>query len=161
MPGIELNPKRKFLTRTLPDNLHCYHSAKIKLAFTGFNPDIRLKQMDERYYITVREKNQNSTHLLEMSIDEQQFKSLWDKKIAPVIEKTRFFIPLPGTLSSELDVYEGKLAPLMLTLVTFASQAQAQSFSPPRWLGKEVSREGAYRGSNLALKLKNLEEREA
>lgn len=143
----------------LPDNLHCYPSARIKLAFTALSPDIRLKQLDERYFITVREKNANSQELLEMAIDEGQFKSLWEKKITPVIEKTRFYFPLSGALSAELDVYEGKLAPLMLTLVTFASKTQAQSFSSPRWLGKDVSGEGAYKGTNLALKLQKLEER--
>ena len=66
------------------------------------------------------------------------------------IEKTRYLIPYNDKLTIELDIFHGKLAPLMLAEVEFDSVEEANAFTPPDWFGEDVTNSSKYHNSNLS-----------
>ena len=69
-----------------------------------------------------------------------------------LIRKKRYMIPLNDSLTIELDVFEGDLAPLLLAEVEFPDEASALSFTPPEWFGTDVTFSSEYHNSTLSLK---------
>ena len=59
-------------------------------------------------------------------------------------------IPLSGSLTAEVDIFEGSLAPLVLAEVEFPDEKLAMSFSPPDWFGEDVTFSGQYHNSHLS-----------
>ena len=59
-------------------------------------------------------------------------------------------IPLTDVLTIELDVFEDKLAPLILAEVEFSDETEANSFVPPSWFGEDVTFSGKYHNSFLS-----------
>ncbi len=66
------------------------------------------------------------------------------------LQKTRYYIPLPGGLTAELDVFHGPLAGLVLVEVEFPDDAAQAGFTPPAWFGRGVSQERWSSNSKLA-----------
>ena len=88
---------------------------------------------------------------VELSISAEQAKALWPHTAGRRIEKIRHRVTRPelGDRVAEVDVYGGALSGLCTAEVEFESEADAGSFSPPGWLGREVTGDG--RWSNAAL----------
>ena len=51
----------------------------------------------------------------------------------------------------ELDVYEGDLGGLVTAEVEFPSEADAERFDPPPWLGRDVTGDDRFSTRRLAL----------
>lgn len=66
---------------------------------------------------------------------------------APLIDKTRYAIPVGGTLW-EVDEFAGDNAGLVLAEVELPSEDAA--FERPSWLGMEVTHDARYFNSNLS-----------
>jgi adenylate cyclase len=66
------------------------------------------------------------------------------------VEKTRYEIPASDGLLIELDVYAGQLEGLITAEVEFSSDAEAERFLAPDWLGREVTEDAAYKNRRLA-----------
>lgn len=66
------------------------------------------------------------------------------------IAKTRYYHPLPGGLTAEIDVFEGPLQGLVTAEVEFADEATRERFVPPDWFGRDVSQEVWSVNSQLA-----------
>jgi adenylate cyclase len=49
-----------------------------------------------------------------------------------------------------VDVFEGRLAGLVLAEIEFPSQAESRRFQPPAWLGEEVTGDDRYSNRRLA-----------
>ena len=49
-----------------------------------------------------------------------------------------------------VDIFEGKLAPLMLVEVEFNSVEDANNFLPPNWFGEDVTNSNKYHNSYLS-----------
>jgi CYTH domain-containing protein len=64
----------------------------------------------------------------------------------PLIEKTRHFVPYGGFMW-EVDVYEGALGGLILTEIEL--EHEDQTFTMPKWLGREVTDDPLYKTANL------------
>ena len=67
-----------------------------------------------------------------------------------IITKIRYEIPEKDNLTIELDIFEGRFAGLLLAEVEFSSEAEALSYTPPEWFGKDVTNDAAYHNSNMA-----------
>lgn len=65
------------------------------------------------------------------------------------LAKTRFYIPLPGGHTAELDVFRGPLEGLVMVEVEFRDDAARAAFVPPAWFGRDVSQDAW--SSNAAL----------
>ena len=71
----------------------------------------------------------------------------------PTDRRTRHRVALDGEppgLVAEVDVYGGTLAGLCVAEVEFASEADAASFDPPGWFGRELTGDPAWSNAALA-----------
>lgn len=141
--------ERKFLVNSLP-SLQEYCSKKITQAYISTDPVIRIRQIGDDYFLTVKSEGHIMREESEISITQKQFIAL-KKKIEDVpIEKTRYFIPLENNLIAELDLYEGDLTGLCTVEVEFSSLESANNFIPPSWFGMDISLDYRYKNNNLA-----------
>ncbi len=142
--------ERKFLVDELPC-LDGVKSSKIKQGYISLSPEVRVRKMDEKYYRTEKGEGMIAREEREWEITKDEGEALFKKIVSNLIEKTRYFIPLNGYIA-ELDVYEGIFKGLVVCEVEFQTLDEAKSFSPPAWLGEDISEQREYRNKILALK---------
>ena len=144
--------ERKFLVKTMPD-LSRVQKTYIQQGYITHSNDsveVRLRQKDEQYFITVKSGSGMVRSEHEISIDRQQFETLWPETLGKQIEKSRWSWQL-DTHTYELDVFAGVLNSLVLVEVEFSSIEQANSFQPADWFGREVTTEKCYKNKALAM----------
>lgn len=141
--------ERKFLVNNYP-LLETYPCKNIKQAYLSTDPVIRIREMGELYFLTVKSQGHMVREEFEMPITKEQFESLYTKVDTSPIEKTRYFIPLDNHLTAELDIYKGHLEGLCTVEVEFTSVAAADSFKAPQWFGKDITLDNRYKNNNLA-----------
>ena len=96
--------ERKFLVSAVPDNLDSYNSKEIEQAYISTNPTIRIRKSNSDYILTVKGSGHMSREEFELLINEDQYLSLMKKAETPILEKTRYEIPIDGGYSAELDI---------------------------------------------------------
>lgn len=144
--------EKKFLLKNLPNNLSSYRCLNLIQAYISTDPVIRLRNNNnEDYFLTLKSKGHLVREEIEFPLTQEQFSNLWSKIESDVIVKKRYLIPIQGNLTAELDVYEDSLEGLTTVEVEFSSEAEAESFSPPSWFGKDVTHDSRYKNSSLAL----------
>jgi len=145
--------ERKFLVKSLPENLEQYQHKDITqgyLAITEDGTEVRLRQKGKKYFQTVKSGAGKTRFESEVEITEDQFKALWEATKGKRVEKTRYEIPHEsGTI--ELDVYHGDLDGLLLAEMEFPGEKESNKFTPPEWLSEEVTDDKRYKNQNLAL----------
>lgn len=143
--------ERKFIVSRLPAGLDECPSHNILQGYItegGSSPEVRLRQKDERYYLTVKGGAGLVRSEYEVPITASQFSELWPITLGRRLEKRRY--DLPGGI--ELDVYDGKLRGLLIAEAEFESEEAANSFTSPTWFGKEVTEDDSYKNQTLASK---------
>lgn len=86
----------------------------------------------------------------EITLSEDQFRTLWPKTEGKRLEKTRYEIS-HGSYLVELDVCHGNLNGLQIAEVEFCSEDASNKFRPPPWFGQEVTGNWRYQNSTLVL----------
>ena len=86
-----------------------------------------------------------------MAIDERRFETLWALTDGRRVSKTRHLIPLDDGLTAELDVYAGALEGLLTAEIEFPTLEASEAFTPPAWLGREVTGDKRFAAQSLAL----------
>ncbi|MEX0320310.1 MAG: CYTH domain-containing protein [Ruegeria sp.] len=145
--------ERRFLVAALPD-LSAARRAQVRQGYLTRPDDsteLRLRQMDERYLLTLKDGEGLVRGEREVEITRLQFDTFWPETDGRRIEKERFTGALAGGLTFELDVFSGALAPLRMVEVEFPSEEEALSFTPPDWFGAEVTSDRRYRNRTLAV----------
>jgi len=145
--------ERKFLTHKLPQDVHRYALKKIiqgYLAITEDGTEIRLRKIGNAYFQTVKSGQGLKRQEVETELTDFQFSLLWSLTEGKRVEKRRYDIPFEDWII-ELDIYEGALEGLVTAEVEFNSQEDAESFTPPEWMGQEVTQDERYKNKNLAL----------
>jgi adenylate cyclase len=150
MKQIEI--ERKFLVKTMPDLSQFQQAYILQGYITNSNDsvEVRLRQRDEQYFITVKSGSGMVRNEYETSIEQQQFETLWPATKGKRIEKHRW----TGQINSqtyELDIFMGELESLVLVEVEFASTQQADDFQPAEWFGREVTQDKNYKNKALAM----------
>jgi len=143
--------ERKFLLNEAPHDIGMHEHVEIEQAYISIDPTVRLRKRNNEYYLTVKQNGLLAREEMEIALTEKQFKNLWDKIETNVIQKTRALIPLQNGLTAEIDIYHGVLQGLMTVEVEFDSIAQANSFIPPGWFGRDVTDDPKYNNSSLAV----------
>jgi CYTH domain-containing protein len=144
--------ERKFLVKAMPD-LSRAQKAYIQQGYITHSNDsveVRLRQKDEHYFITVKSGSGMVRSEHEILIDQQQFETLWPETQGNQIEKNRWTWQLDSQ-TYELDVFAGALDSLVLVEVEFSSIEQAENFQPGDWFGREVTTEKCYKNKALAM----------
>lgn len=76
----------------------------------------------------------------EVRVTQEMFDSFWYDESCLQIEKHRFSLLYQDSVIVT-DIYEGDLAGLATAEVEFLSAEAARQFSPPAWLGDELTRD--------------------
>lgn len=145
MPEIE----RKFVVEAVPEGMLGRGTA-IRQGYLTTEPvEVRVRSRDgEVHSLTVKSLGGLTRAEIELSLTSAQFDELWTL-VQAAIEKTRYLVEVDGR-TLELDVYNGKLAGLVVAEVEFASEEEAAEFRPPGWLDREVTTDVHFRNSALA-----------
>lgn len=146
--------ERKFLVDELPADLAEHPSGEIDqgyLAITDDGVEVRIRSYGGRSLLTVKSGGSEERVEEEIEIGERRFHSLWPLTEGRRISKRRYLVPSGAGAPIELDVYAGALSGLVTAEVEFDSAAAAAAFTPPAWLGREVTDEPGYKNKRLAL----------
>jgi len=148
--GVEI--ERKFLVQRVPDGLDAGEPIdQGYLAIADDGVEVRVRRRGEATVLTVKSGPAMVRVEEEMAIDERRFETLWGLTGGRRVSKTRHLIPLDGALTAELDVYAGALEGLLTAEIEFPSVAASEAFTPPAWLGPEVTGDKRFAAQALAL----------
>ncbi len=142
--------ERKFLVKEMPSLTDCEKS-EIVQGYISLTPETRIRKRDNRYYLTVKGEGDVVREETEREVSEKEGKELFARVESALIEKTRYLINI-GSYVAELDVYKNRLKGLLVVEVEFETEEEADSFVPPNWFGKDVSKNKEYRNKVLAYK---------
>ncbi len=148
--GMEI--ERKFLVKQLPENLECYEQKRICQGYICTNPVVRIRRSNDDYFLTYKGRGKMVREEHEFSLTAEAFEHMLPKIDGILIDKIRYLIPLEDGHMAELDIFQGKLAPLRLVEVEFASVEDAQNFAAPDWFGDDVTDSREYHNSMLSQK---------
>ena len=140
--------ERKFTIKELPD-LSNYRYKKLTQAYMNTDPVIRIRREDDEYFLTYKGKGLLAREEHNLPLNAESFSHLLPKADGLVISKTRYLIPYKNHMI-ELDIFEGKLAPLIMAEVEFESEEEAYAFVPPAWFDQDVTQDKRYHNSNLS-----------
>ena len=150
--GVEI--ERKFLVDEAPSELDAYPSDQIDQGYVALTDDgveVRVRSYGGRAFLTIKSGATQERVEEEIEIDERRFRSLWTLTEGKRIRKRRYVIPAGDGLKIELDVYSDALAGLITAEVEFDSPEAAAAFSPPAWLGRDVTDDARYKNKRLAV----------
>lgn len=151
--------ERKFLVENIPTNLEKYEKFEIEQGYISKKPIIRIRKSDAECFLTVKSllgvsSSKDSAIVnneYECKILKDEYEALLEKIDGKIVKKTRYKIPLGDNLFAELDIFKDGLSGLVIVEVEFESLEKANSFMPPDWFGRDVSKEAEYRNVNLAM----------
>lgn len=150
--------ERKFKVSSLPSGIEGYTNVHIRQRYLSFgdgeSPERRVrhacKDGKDVYYLTEKSEGLLARVENEREISSEEYASLCADALTDDVRKTRYYVPLDGDLTAELDVYEGDLSGLVTVEVEFESIEEARGFAPPEWFGDEVTEDKAYKNKSLA-----------
>lgn len=141
--------ERKFLVKEIP----CLDGVKyseIKQGYFSVSPEKRVREKDDKYYLTEKGEGFLVRTEIEKEIDEKTALKYFDLSKNRIVEKRRYFLPY-GNYTIELDIYGGKHQGLVVAEVEFDSVEEANSFVPPAWFGEDITENKTYKNMVLAL----------
>lgn len=141
--------ERKFLVKTLPENLDEYQCNQIEQGYLCTEPVVRIRRCDGKYTLTYKGAGLLMREEYNLPLTQEGYEHLRPKADGILIAKKRYKIPYQKYVI-ELDIFEGELAPLLLAEVEFDSREEAEAFLPPDWLGEDVTFAGIYQNSYLS-----------
>ncbi|MBP5198281.1 MAG: CYTH domain-containing protein [Lachnospiraceae bacterium] len=156
--------ERKFLLKTIPDNLEQYVSHRIEQGYLCVDPVVRIRKEENDYILTYKGEGMMARQESNLPLKEASYNQLKSKVTGNIISKTRYMIPLENpefkqgfpqppsgyTLTVEIDVFDPPFAPLVMAEVEFGSQEAAVAFIPPEWFGEEVTYVKQFHNSYMA-----------
>lgn len=142
--------ERKFLLKTVPENLETYGSHWIEQAYLCTNPVVRIRREDDTYYMTYKSGGMMMREEYNLPLTKEAYEHLLPKADGNVIKKRRYLIPFTDKLTIELDHFENPMAGLFLAEVEFSGKEEAESFTPPEWFGEDVTYDGRYHNSVMS-----------
>lgn len=149
--------ERKYTIKELPANLDSYPCHLIEQAYLNTNPVVRVRKEDDTYYLTYKGSGMMAREEYNLPLNEESYNHLLEKADGIVITKKRYVLPLTdfqpdnkNNLFIELDIFEGKLAPLIIAEIEFPTKEMADSFIPPELFSEDVTFNPKYHNSNLS-----------
>lgn len=142
--------ERKYLIKTLPENLDQYPCRHIAQGYLNTDPVVRIRRSDDKYTLTYKGKGLLVREEYNLPLNAESFEHMKQKIDGILITKRRYLIPFAEKYTIELDVFEGELAPLVLAEVEFETEEEANTFTPPEWFGEDVTFSTEYHNSTLS-----------
>lgn len=159
--GMEI--ERKFLVKELPADLEQFACRHIEQAYLNTRPVVRIRRSDEDYYLTYKGSGLMAREEYNLPLDAESYRHLLEKADGHPITKKRYLIPLSSreineeclrlldgaSLTIELDVFEGALAPLVLAEIEFPSREAARAYRMDTRFSQDVTENPDYHNSNM------------
>ncbi|WP_099469998.1 CYTH domain-containing protein [Konateibacter massiliensis] len=142
--------EKKFLIKSLPNDLEHYPHKVIEQAYLSTEPVVRIRKSDEDYILTYKSKGFLAREEYNMPLTKEAYYHLREKADGNIISKTRYLLPLADNLTIELDIFNPPFETLVLAEVEFLSVEQANHFIPPDWFGEDVTYSPEYHNSYLS-----------
>lgn len=149
MEGYHMEIERKYLIKTLPENLEQYPLRVLEQGYLCTTPVVRIRKDNDKYDLTYKSGGLMARQEYNLPLTADAYEHLRLKVDGRIISKKRYMLPL-REYTIELDIFEGDLAPLMLAEVEFPSIEEANAFEPPEWFGEDVTFDGRYHNSCLS-----------
>jgi adenylate cyclase len=133
-----------FLVKELPDLKGLEHK-DIEQHYLSEGPEpLRTRRIGGRFELTkkldIAPGDMSRREEVNIPLAESEFMDLC-RMSKRSLTKTRYYLPLSGGLTAEIDVFHGLLDGLIMVEVEFASEAARDAFQPPAWFGREVTQE--------------------
>lgn len=144
--------ERKYLIDKIPFSLEGFCCRRIEQGYLCTEPVVRIRRDDDTYYLTYKSKGLMVREEYNLPLTREAYEHLKTKADGRIISKLRYMIPLAGSLTAELDLFQDDLAPLMLAEVEFDTVEEAEHFLPPEWFGEDVTSSSKYHNSTLSTK---------
>lgn len=141
--------ERKFLVPTLPENWDTYPFHQIEQAYLCRDPVVRIRRQDNEYYLTYKGRGKMAREEVNLPLNEKAYLHLKQKADGNIIRKKRLLIPLDPYML-ELDLFEEPFDDMALAEVEFPTVEEALSFTPPAWLGKDVTEDNRFHNSRMS-----------
>ena len=141
--------ERKYLIKTLPENLEQYPLRVLEQGYLCTTPVVRIRKDNDKYELTYKSGGLMARQEYNLPLTADAYEHLRLKVDGRIISMKRYMLPL-REYTIELDIFEGDLAPLMLAEVEFSSIEEANAFEPPEWFGEDVTFDGRYHNSCLS-----------
>jgi len=145
--------ERKFLITKLPDNLDNYKCRNIEQGYLSTNPVVRVRKDNDDYILTYKGSGMMIREEYNLPLTKESYLHLIQKVDGNIITKKRYEIPTNDGLIIELDLFEGLFSGITLAEVEFESELQANSYTPPEWLGLDVTKFKEYHNSTMSRKV--------
>lgn len=145
--------EHKFLLRNTSYRDLATHVFTIRQGYLCTDPDrtIRIRQKDDKAYITIKSKTDVQTLARfewEREISPDDAQQMLSMCVPHIIEKERFIVPWQG-LTIEVDVFHGMNEGLCIAEIELSDIGQ-QLPELPDFIGEDVSRDRRYTNSYLA-----------
>jgi CYTH domain-containing protein/CHAD domain-containing protein len=142
--------ERKFLVAEMPRAESA--AARIEQGYLALDErgEVRLRRIGGEVLLTAKSGHGKVREEVEVAIDPGAFEALWPLTAGRRVRKVRHYVPLGEGLRAEVDVYEDALDGLRTAEVEFESREEADAFSPPPWLGAELTGDARYANQTLA-----------
>ena len=144
--------ERKFLVKTIPDNLSEYKCRIIEQAYLCTEPVVRVRKDTDEYYLTYKGRGLMAREEYNLPLTNESYQHLLAKADGNIITKKRYEIPDGTGKTIELDIFEGVFSGTVVAEVEFETIEEANSYTAPSWFGKDVTNDTAYHNSNMSKK---------
>lgn len=151
MAGFEI--ERKWLVDEPPAQALAVPGDQVDqgyLAIAEDGTEVRLRRRGDRC-LTVKSAGGLVRGEREVEVTSEQLEALWPATDGRRVEKRRHVLDGGDGARIELDVYAGALSGLIVAEVEFADADAAARFESPRWFGREVTGDPAYKNQRLAV----------
>ena len=138
--------ERKFLLKQVPDNLTSYPHEEIVqgyLAVERGGIQVRLRKKGARCSLTYKRGTEIGREEREIQLSAEQFDALWPATEGRRLTKIRFDVQWKEWVI-EVDVYSGRHDGVVVAEVEFPDEQTCREFSPPDWIGEDVTGESRY-----------------
>ena len=152
MRFLQMEIERKFLVKTIPDNLSEYKCRIIEQAYLCTEPVVRARKDNDEYYLTYKGRGLMAREEYNLPLTNESYQHLLAKADGNIITKKRYEIPDGTGKTIELDIFEGVFSGTVVAEVEFETIEEANSYTAPSWFGKDVTNDTAYHNSNMSKK---------
>jgi adenylate cyclase len=152
--GVEI--ERKWLVEELPEGLEAWDAEGLEQGYVAITDDaeVRVRRRGGEggdAVLTVKSAPGLRRVEEELPIAPEVFERLWALTEGRRVVKVRHARDVAPGITLELDVYQGALDGLAVLEVEFADEGAARDWSPPPWVGRELTGDKAYANQALAV----------
>ncbi|MFF4383466.1 CYTH domain-containing protein [Kitasatospora sp. NPDC001547] len=143
--------ERKFLVHDFvpPADATAQQVRQGYVAITEEGTEVRIRRASGRHTLTVKSGTGPVRVEVEREIGSEEFDALWPTTAAARIEKDRYRLA-DGPHTVVVDVYHGALHGLCTAEVEFPSVEEARQYTPPGWVGEDITGVVGYLNRSLS-----------